>query len=1269
MDQRTLLRKYLDDLDLVGHNLESFDQAVDDVIKFLEGREWFQSSRIENPETKQPEATYRFKFTNFRLLKPSYRNDVTARDEPLMPRECIERLMTYHGKFMTTVHVSIEGGNLPRFRENLEPVDVDLLSVPIPVGSRFCNTSDSLGALHPDVFPNRGAFIVNGGQRKNVICTEAAANNVPVFLYDAVDGYTYEIRSHSNSVRKSDLTTTVYSNVVSMKRGILMFSSRSFRLYNKGVGAVTLVNVLSNLGLTTQEAIAAALLGPEPTDELREALALTLTNTDDFPLPADVRANFGAPPPSMVSHLGRRSTGANEPPFFRTERHSSWTDSILKREILPHCGDEVDAFGSKVYVLCSMARRVALATYARTRGRTDIPTDKRDDLSNKRMDGYGQLLIELVLEAMKSIRERIYKDIRKLEKNQRPPAALTRFTFPTVSTLSWFCQDAMKTIGNGQMKRMAPRGSKASFVKVPASRKTITQSYGQINLPADIASMRYFTKTVNKQSKILDVRNVQESQFMYLCPTETQEGQEAGLKDSLSLMATTTLHGSSEAVFTCIEQFGRTRPMQHDTDPDDFVIFLNGAPVALVKYEDAAEFVDFARNARRSGYLDKFTSVTVGGPFEAGAEAQEIHLRNNAGRLTAVLLIVDDTGKLVLEHRLAFAADLESRFPSEGAGAGGRPADIQETIRSLRDFSFFDLVEPLCVHVEGEPFEFPAAAEFIDVFERRNVVVAESFGELSVEHTHAFVHPSLILSSSAAEVPFADHNQSPRNAYQCGMGKQAISGRRLTRIVSANMPPELVYPQTPLVSTEFTKALMEKSPSPTGVNAVVAIMAWDGSNQEDAVTLNKASVDRGMFVTEHRNTYTDVAKNTGLQYENGLTQADEFKFPDPAVVCQGFPSDVTYEDIDENGVIVKGSLVWDGRPLICKRRRFQSSTHDCFLNKRGIKCRCTFANVVTYYHGNEPGVVDDVKISTNAQGDTLVSVVVRYFRAPQKGDKLASRHGQKGTIGRIVPQEDLPFSMEHGIAPDIIINPHAIPSRMTVAHLLETLAGMVTCTTGEEIDATPFGDHSTKTWTVRNLAKALRDHGMGEYCEEAYMCGMTGQMIEGTCFTGPIFYQRLKHMTGDKAHARPTGKVASCTRQPVGGRASNGGKRLGVMERDCLISHGASETQKERFMFSSDPYMIHVCDVCHNPCIGNADAARMIFRCDVCGNTEPEKMSIVELPYAGKLMFQEVNAMKIGVEIVTDRALELQARVASASASASASCASAGAGGSLMEFE
>ncbi len=1220
---KELLRVYLRDYDLVGHNLDSFDQGINEIIDYLEGKEWIQNAKDST------DVIYRITMSNCRLLFPTTRDSELLQTKEIYPHECIERRMTYEGTLRVTIEVSIERALEQRFRNQFDPVDVDLMDIPIPVGSRYCNTTrdgTEYDSMHPNVFRYRGCFIVKG-QKKNIICFETASTNLPVFLHKNDIGYYYEIRSQSRIVvpdesTSFDITLTVYPNVIRMKKHVLLFQSKSFKMYNQTTKAITLVSVLSALGLTTYEEICEALLGPNPSYELEQALAVTLTNTDDFPLPTGpesydlILKKFGSAPTTLGSHLGRKSNGSNEPPTIRTDRHVQWVESVLEREILPHCGKDYQA---KIIILCQMARRVALANYYHDRN-LPVKVDNRDDLCNKYIKGYADLMEEVVLESLKVIREKVHKEIRKNEKSE----PLKPTTFPNIVGLPWTNLDVIKTIANGTIQNRT-RGKVKSVTK-----KGLTQNFGGLNIMYDLSCLRNLKNPIMSQSKCESIRQIQPSSFGYYCPTETREGQEVGLDHAMSLQATTTLYGNVDAIKTVILQYEQVYELIVSYDPDEYsIVYLNGKPFCMISVEHMEDFALYMRNARRTSKIHEHVSVTIGNAFDYGESLNEVHIRFNTGRLTAAYLIINpETNRPYIIERYQLLFKIREQLD---------PTDAFEVAEyeKLQCMVFDDFLRPMSLVFRDTLYEFPAAVEYIDVFERKNVILAEFLdSEPLPGTTHCMIHPSLILGSSAAEVPFPDHNQSPRNSYQCGMGKQSIAGRPLTEIVDSQIQPYLLYPQQQLVQTEFTRMMYEKHPCPAGFNGVVAIMSYL-SNQEDAIIINRDSIQRGMGVTMHFAVFSDCAKNVGLQYGSGLSQNDHFAYPDPKTVCQGFTLDKRYDHIDENGVAIVGSIVVDGDPLICKKRKFQTTRHDCIKTQFEGVCNCEYANSVTCYHGNDTAIVDNVMVTTNAAGDTLVNVVVRYIRTPSVGDKLASRHGQKGTIGRVVSREDLPFNQD-GISPDIIINPHAIPSRMTVAHLIETLAGMFTCVSGEFVDATCFGEDSRERWTVRKLSQELRKYGYSDNCENVMTCGMSGQIIEGSIFMGPIFYQRMKQMPIDKAHARATGQVTTSTRQPREGRSKKGGFRAGEMERDCLTSHGASAVIQERFMHSSDPYNIYVCDDCGRPCIGNSDEHKRIFKCLTCGNEEPTRMSVVKMPYAGKLLHQEIMGLRVGIDIITE---------------------------------
>ena len=1240
---KEILRIFLRDHDLVGHNIDSFDQGIDEVINYLEGKEWVQNvitttnsttnsttnaTTTNSSNSNDSNEVYRIVFSNVRFLKPVIHNNQDFTDNEILPHDCIERKMSYEGRLRVYVKIIIETKDFQRSQVIDNPNQhVDLMYIPIPVGSKYCNTYNHhiFNSSHPSVFKFRGCFVIKG-QKKNIISFEVSSNNIPIFLHKNDIGYYSELRSHSKPILPSnnELTLTIYANTIFMKKNILLFQSRSFKMFNKSK-AVTLINVLMNLGLHTAELIENALLGTNPSDELREALKMSLSNSDDYPIPPTrelILQKFGEDPKSLGSGLGR-------PPSIQAERHQQWATSILEREILPHCGKDTNA---KIVLLCDMARRVALANYNSLRG-IPVIVDNRDDLCNKTIKGYSDLIQEIVLENLKILREKICKEIRKAEKSLRPVEPLSKTTFPKILTLPWASSntdpnkmpEASKTIANGQITNRT-RGKIKKVMK-----KGLTQNYGGLNIMYDISCLRNFKNPINTQSKCESTRQIQSSTFGYYCPTETREGQEVGLDHALALQATTTLNGNPDEILHCITNYEYVESLKgiNDTrNENDYTLILNGMPIGFVQEDYCDHFINYLRESRRKSFMHCHTSISKGGLFEYGESLKEIHIRCNAGRLSALYLIVNsETSFPKLIERYALGMIIQNSLDEYN------PLEV-DACNKLINYNFYDLLYPLTITYRGDTYNFDAAIEYIDILERKNILLSEFIHSCNSATTHCMIHPSLLLGSSAAEVPLPDHNQSPRNSYQCGMGKQSIAGRTLTTIIDSQMSPYLLYPQKQLVQTEFSRMLYEKHPCPAGFNAVVAIMSYL-YNQEDAIIINRDSIQRGMGVTMHYQSYSDCARNTGLQYESGFTQADKFSYPHPDKVCSGSNIGTSFKNIDDNGIIIVGSIVNDGDPLICKLRKFNNNTHDCILTKRGQNCPCEYANSVTCYHGNDTGIVDNVQVTTNSYGDTLVNVVIRYVRTPQVGDKLSSRHGQKGTIGRVVAREDLPFD-ENGIPPDIIINPHAIPSRMTIAHLIETLAGMFTCLSGDFVDGTAFSQDSTERWTADKLAEQLQKYGYQKHCEHRMICGISGQMIHDSIFMGPIFYQRMKQMPVDKAHARATGKVMTTTRQPREGRSKKGGFRAGEMERDCLTSHGASAIIQERFMHSSDPYNIYVCDICGRPCIGNADVQQRYFYCNFCKNSDTSKMSIVQLPFAGKLLLQYFAGLRVGVDIITE---------------------------------
>lgn len=477
--------------------------------------------------------------------------------------------------------------------------------------------------------------------------------------------------------------------------------------------------------------------------------------------------------------------------------------------------------------------------------------------------------------------------------------------------------------------------------------------------------------------------------------------------------------------------------------------------------------------------------------------------------------------------------------------------------------------------------------------------------------THCEIHPAMVLGVCASIIPFPDRNQSPRNTYQSAMGKQAM-GVHLTNFVTRmdTLANILMYPQRPLATTRSMTYLKFRE-LPAGQNAIVAILCHGGYNQEDSVIMNQSSIDRGLFRSLYYKVYCDLEKKTGMM------MLEEFEKPSRETTIR--LKHGTQDKIDADGLVAPGLRVSGEDIIIGKTAPLPPDSEELGLRSK----LHTKRDVSTPLKSTESGIVDQVLLSTNAEGNKIVKVRVRSTRVPQVGDKFASRHGQKGTIGITYRQEDMPYTAE-GLTPDIIINPHAIPSRMTIGHLVECLLSKVGALSGQEGDATPFTD-----LTVEAVSHQLRQFGYQSRGLEVMYSGHTGRKLQAQVYLGPTYYQRLKHMVDDKIHSRARGPVQILTRQPVEGRSRDGGLRFGEMERDCMISHGIAGFLKERMYDASDAYQIHVCDVCGLTAIANLK--RNTFECRSCKTRTG--ISKVFIPYAAKLLFQELQSMGLACRL------------------------------------
>ncbi len=575
------------------------------------------------------------------------------------------------------------------------------------------------------------------------------------------------------------------------------------------------------------------------------------------------------------------------------------------------------------------------------------------------------------------------------------------------------------------------------------------------------------------------------------------------------------------------------------------------------------ELVDEIRRKRRAGLVPLQLNVAY------NAETQEVRITTESGRVRRPLAIVEN-GKAKLTEAL-----LE------------RVAEGKLTWSSLAE---------------------QGVLEYLDAMEEENALVAVAPENLTKDHTHLELDPITMLGLSATLIAYPEYNRGDRINYGAKMVGQAIglpiSNFLLRSEAKANT---LVAPQVPVVET-VTSKIMHKYPS--GQNVVVAVMCADGYNMNDAMVMNKSSVERGLFRSFYYRTYETLKK----RYWGG--QEDEITIPSPGL--KGHRGEEAYKHLAEDGLINPETPISSDSVLVGKVSPLRFLSSEDFAadieNRRETS--------VTVRHG-EAGVIDRVLISETTDANQMIKIRIRDERIPEVGDKFASRHGQKGVVSLLVPQEDMPFTAD-GMVPDIIFNPHAIPSRMTIGHLLEMLAGKAGAAAGKRVNGSAF--NHLKDEEVRSL---LRDAGFRDDGKAVLYDGKTGSRYQVIVFTGIGYYLKLDHMVADKIHARSRGPVTLLTKQPTEGRAKRGGLRIGEMEQQCLIGHGAVITLKERF--DSDKAKFPVCRKCG--LIATFDVAQNRAFCGICKDSD---IVWIETSYAFKLTLDEMKAMGIYPRLVTE---------------------------------
>ena len=1056
--------------------------------------------------------------------------------------------------------------------KNFEKVNIGLM--PIMVKSKLCilnGLDDSrLNELGECPYDKGGYFIIRG-KEKVFLSQEKKINNI-LYINSQNDDIV-PLQSILTSVSKEGFQSS-RTNAIAFNRVIVKYEpanddlaqTSKFHVYRLTVRilgfdiVVPLFILFRALGIESDKDILSLIIYDSDSSELKKYLLETLT-----PSIKDSQPVFSRKTAMKLLSLNTKG------------KEIINVIDILANNFMPNYHSDEE----KGYMLGYSVRKLLL-----TRLGAINETD-RDSYSSKRIDTAGSLLLELYRELFgifqKNVSLKIDSDFK--------------FHFKDFGNdiRNLINTDNVKKVFNAKSLDVIVKSFGSVFGTKLSGRQGIIQDLNRNAMLGTLSHTRRISNPLPAGSKSIGPRKLHNSQWGFICPSESPDGGNVGIINHLSISTQISFNVSETNIHDALVDNGLlglndiTKYELHS----QCKVFLNGRWIGL--HKDPEFLYKIMRLLKLNSIIHLYTSIYW------NTKLNEIYVFCDNGRLLRPVFVLRRMGSIISNPLIE--GDFQKMNTWNHLIRGEHMYKIDPKM-SVYDESYFR-EEFMDIKMRYPDYisyltDNQAQIEYIDPLETEGFFISKSIYSIDKEYSHCEIHPSLILSAVALNIPFPEHSQYPRNVFSCQQTKQAVglySSAYNTRFDT--FAHVLNYPQKPLVTTRYKK-YTDVDKLPYGVNAIVAIASYGGYNQEDGLILNKTSIERGMFNSLYYRSYSDDESD-----ENG--KRVYFGNPDNYTNIKK-SNIINFDKLDKNGFVKEGSYVTADDAIIGKVNESTYSSEDGqTINNISGKC-VKFAT---------SGIVDKVVVTKNANNLRSAKVRIRKNKIPTVGDKYASRPGQKGMCGLVLEQEEMPFTKD-GIVPDIIINPHALPSRMTINQLLESLLGKCSALGGFLGDATVFQNND-----IHDYAKLMEKYNYEEWGNEIMYSGISGEQLKTSIFIGPTYYQRLKIMVADKMHSRGTGPLQSLIRQPAAGRSNNGGLRIGEMERDSLLGHGISDFLRESMMERSDKYEV------------NIDKTTGLI-----SNEKSENDVKVQIPYAMKMLLQEIQTMSIAPRLITNDSIE-----------------------------